>query len=302
MSGRLARIRFSSDRKTEIIMNNHSNNHIPGLKRKIFFAAIVAAVLFAAGCFGFYFGWHQIKRPVFIIFGFADITESPRQADELSPSQLIDFIKALKRNEYTPVDPGNITFHTQQAQQGRNFLLTFDNFSSQIASIAESMYKTHNIRPVIFLTKGNLQDLSEVKKMADAGLIYPGLHEETVPELSEKSAINDIKPVFILIQNSNPADFLPSQTPDKIYMTNDPREVIPASDTQLLPRLKYVKGSAEAGMPDVKDWLPPSSARKGTLTVTLSLLMHFICFSWLVKTWLMLKNLRKLQKAAEKAE
>jgi len=284
-------------------MNILPDKRISTLKRQTIFGGVVAIVLFIAGCFGFYLGWHQIKRPVFIIFGFANFAETPRQADEISSSQLFDLARALKRNEYISVDPAEITKFSKIPQQGRHFILTFDNFSSQTASISETLFNSYGIKPVVFLNQTNLQDTDEVKKSIASGFFFSGYHEDVFQSSLAGAPLNaSLKPFIILKQSTADAPAPRQNELENIFVVNDPREVVPGSDTNVLPRLKYVKGSAEAGMPDIKDWIPPSSSRKGTLTVTLSILLHFICFSWALKSWLALQSLKKLQRAGEKAE
>lgn len=282
-------------------MDNQSEKRIKTLKKQSLTSLIIAAALILAGSFGFFSGWHQIKRPVLLIIGFDSPVDQPRKSDEITPAQISDFVKAFKKNDYNAISPEIFLNHINQQLSGRFFLISFSSFTPQTKAIADTLFKNEGICPVVFFDNSSLENADEISKLLSSKSLFPGFHYEAWQknrETIEKIVLD--KPVMILKQKNEQLTDFSTGNVKTVFFVNEPREVINGSDTQFIPIMKYVKGASEAGMPDIKDWLPPNSARRGSLTITLSLLLYFISFSWLIKSWAMIQSASRLKKAEEK--
>jgi len=282
-------------------MENQPDKRIKTLKKQSLASFLVAIVLIFAGSLGFYSGWHQIKRPVFIIVGFDSPVNQPKKPGDITSDQISDLVRAFKKNDYQAISPNDLSDNFYKKQSGRSFLMTFASFTPETIAIADILFKNEGISPIIFLDDSSLQKSEMITQIQSSESFFLGFHHNTWISSREKAQkITGDKPLLILKQNSESSAGQSELNEKAVFFFYAPREAINGSETRFLPVIKYVKGASEAGMPDIKDWLPPDSARKGKLTITLSLLLYFISLSWFLRSWNMISSAAKLKNAEEK--
>ncbi len=286
-----------------------SDRDISSLMRKTIFSAVVATGLFGAGIFGFYLGWHQIKRPMLVPLAFHGVTDKPSYPWEITANDLDSMIRQFKRHDFAAVAPASLSSMLDNGFTGRNMLITFDDGLSTSAEAIKQLYRDHGIRSVFFvitdlLGKPGYVDKNTLLELQNNFGCHIGLHGRRHYETSKiiaeggdltaeiEEARTDLSAMlhhYIDWYAYPYGDYNASavagiaSTGIKFAFTIEGEEVKKDSNRMLLPRVMYLKGAQEAGEVSPADWLPPSSASTGSLTITLSLLAGFLGLNWTLK-------------------
>ncbi len=291
------------------------------LFKRACFAGLVAAVLFAAAIAGFYFGWTQVKKPLIVALTFHGVTDKPSLPWEIHPDNLLSYVSQLKRYEYTPLEPASLSLMLQQNYSGRHYLMTFDDGLITSAEAIKALYKNHGIRSVFFV----VLDLIGTPGYADKQTLLDlqnnfgcriGLHGRRHYEVSKilteggnladeiEQARTDLSAMMHSVVdwyaypygdfNASAAACI-AATGIKLAFTIEGDGITSQESRYTLPRIMYLKGAKEAGEAAIENWLPPTSASNGSLTITLSILVGFLGLNWLVKLLTLMRAYRALK-------
>lgn len=290
-----------------------TKNRIRSFYRRAWFSGLLALALFAAGCYGFYLGWAQIKRPILLVLAFNNVTDSPKIPQDISSDSLNSIIKRLRTHDYQAIDPEVLKYTINKGFSGRNFIIAFKGGYASSAATISKLHTDHAIKSVFFIDP---EVIGQSDKVTKEQLLQLQKQNSCKFGLTTKTAQADPNnmrhQLAELLQSS--VDFytysdrtgeinqpIASAGFELVFMVNG-HEIPAHHDNQNLPMVEYVKGAEEAGEPSAADWLPPKSARYGALSITLAILVQFIALSWCFKAFAYLKAARILRASLEAAK
>ncbi len=270
------------------------------LKRRFRFCMIVSAFLFAASAGGFYFGFKQVKKPVFLIAGFAGVSEKPLYNRDITPQKLNDLINRFRMHDFRFIEPASLNELDKNQLQGRSILLTFDSISQELCDLLKKLWENHRVKSIVFLDPKNniasdsniIESVRELHNLSAISLGYGSLEQA----LNKDNEQKHLEPFFQQTPKLVKMDSekMPEISTQMIGFYYAPEEATDTPDSKRLPRIKYVSGAAAANEVDLKNWLPPASASQGGLTITLSLMVFLIAANWAFKAREYLRQLEKL--------
>lgn len=244
-----------------------------------------------------------------MILAFNRVTASPKLPVDIAAEGIDSILRQLKNHDYQAINPENLADLITQGYTGRNFALAFKNIHSETLEQVAKIHAAHALKPLVFLNPETIgvagnASASYLSQMAADGICNFGLIGDTTNAQLQHQQLEKILQTtvnfFTYDKQPEPGAYPVASAAFKIAFISNSNEVGLNSDLQAVSMLEYVKGAAEAGAAAPGDWLPPKSARNGALTITLSILVYFIAFSWYLKAMGFLRAARALRAAAIK--
>jgi hypothetical protein len=282
---------------------SQENRH-KSLVRRGRFAALVTTILIAAGIGGFYLGWQQVKRPLIIIAAFEKISSTPTRANATTPAHILELARKFKRHDYMPFAVTDLSFPLVFRHQARQVLFSFSGASNETLQAIRELHQSYGYHAILFASP------DEVSNNASAAALLALYNEIGCKIGLQLSPESDIASEFANLAQKIPvserylafSEKIPAQQSELTRSSNyygfiyADREVGPETVKWAIPRIKHVKGASSLGAAEIEDWLPPVSARRGALTITLAILLLFIALSWFGKARLFFNAARALEK------
>lgn len=289
-----------------------TRGRIRSFYRRAWFSGLLALALFAAGCYGFYLGWAQIKRPILLVLAFNNVTDSPKIPQDISLDSLNSIIKRLKTHDYQAIDPEVLKHTVNKGFSGRNFLIAFKGSYASSAATISKLHADYAIKSIFFIDpkvigqsdKVSKEQLLQLQKQnsckfgltTETAQADPNYVRHQLAELLQSSV-----DFFTYSDRTGEINQPIASAGFELVFSGNGQEIPAHNDNQNLPMVEYVKGAEEAGESSAADWLPPKSARYGALSITLAILVQFIAFSWCFKAFTFFRAARILRAGLEAA-
>lgn len=288
--------------------------------KKVHLYKVISSVLFIIATIFFYVGYKQVKSPILLALAFHDISDDKNDLYSITEDGLIELVKKYKNNEYKALSPAQFEeelFSGQDKKNGRKYILTFDDGKKSSVETIKRLKNEFGITSTIFLIldligKPDYMDLSTIIDLKENYGCNIGLHGKKHIEITKilenkESLTDELKSAREILSNLTNQEVTWYSYPYgetntactecvknaglKIAFNVEGGNINNFANTFFINRIMYTKNATKNGMPNPENWAPPHTTGLGSLTVTLSILVCFFGFNWLIKA----KQLEKLE-------